>query len=156
MDTIIQQIRQFHQRPTTAKLRERLRQKSILDIWGVGKKENGHSNFLAWFLTPNESHELGSFALQELLLLLASCRLTPDQQLPEALQHSILSGKNIIRSAGVEREVSIPPNGRVDIIATIELTQELAGIRRLQIVLENKVNAAETDGQTIRYYQHLS
>lgn len=156
MDTIIQQIRQFHQSPTTAKLRERLRQKSILDIWGVGLRENGHSNFLAWFLAPDESHELGSFALQKLLLLLASCRLTPDQQLPEALQHSILSGKNIIRTARVEREVSIPPNGRVDIIATIELTQELAGIRRLQIVLENKVNAAETDSQTIRYYQHFS
>lgn len=156
MDSIIRQIQQFHQSPTTAKLRERLRQKSILDIWGVGLRENGHSNFLAWFLTPNESHELGGFALQKLLLLLATCQTTTEQQLPEALLHAILSGKNIIRSAEVEREVSIPPNGRVDIVATIELTQELAGIQSLQIVLENKIDAAETDSQTIRYYQHFS
>lgn len=137
-------------------MREKLRQKSILDIWGVGLRENGHSNFLAWFLTPNESHELGGFALQKLLLLLATCQTTTEQQLPEALLHAILSGKNIIRSAEVEREVSIPPNGRVDIVATIELTQELAGIQSLQIVLENKIDAAETDSQTIRYYQHFS
>lgn len=146
----------FHQSPTTEKLRERLRQKSLLDIWGVGRRENGHSNFLAWLLTPDESHALGDFALQKLLLLLASCRLTPEQQLPEALHHTILSGKNIIRSANVEREVSIPEIGRVDIVVTIELEQEAAGIQRLQIVLENKIDATETDRQTVRYYQHFN
>ena len=157
MDTIIQQMRHFHQSPTTAALRERISRKSLLDIWGVGRRENGHSNFLAWLLSPEESHDLGHFALQKLLLLLATCRLTPEQQLPGTLQHAILSGKRIIRTAAtVEREVSIPPNGRVDIVATIELNQELAGIRRLQIVLENKIDAAETDSQTIRYYQHFS
>lgn len=156
MDTIIQQMRQFHQSPTTAALRERISRKTLLDIWGVGRRENGHSNFLAWLLSPGESHDLGHFALQKLLLLLASCRLTPEQQLPEALQHAILAGKNIIRTAKVEREVSIPPHGRVDIVASIELAQELAGIQRLQIVLENKIDASETDSQTIRYYQHFS
>lgn len=156
MDTIIQQMRQFHQSPTTAALRERISRKTLLDIWGVGRRENGHSNFLAWLLSPEESHDLGHFALQKLLLLLASCRLTPEQQLPEALQHAILAGKNIIRTAKVEREVSIPPHGRVDIVASIELAQELAGIQRLQIVLENKIDASETDSQTIRYYQHFS
>lgn len=156
MDTIIQQMRQFHQSPTTAALRERISRKTLLDIWGVGRRENGHSNFLAWLLSPGESHDLGHFALQKLLLLLAACRLTPEQQLPEALQHAILAGKNIIRTAKVEREVSIPPHGRVDIVASIELAQELAGIQRLQIVLENKIDASETDSQTIRYYQHFS
>ena len=156
MDFIIQQIRQFHQSPTTAKLRDCLRQKTLLDIWGVGRRENGHSNFLAWFFAPHESHEMGAFALQKLLLLLATIRTTPEQRLPEALHHAILSGKNIIHSARVEREVSIPPNGRVDIIVDIELVQELAGIQRLQIVLENKIDATETDSQTIRYYQHFS
>ena len=156
MDTIIQQMRQFHQSPTTAALRERISRKTLLDIWGVGRRENGHSNFLAWLLSPEESHDLGHFALQKLLLLLAACRLTPEQELPEALQHAILAGKNIIRTAKVEREVSILPHGRVDIVASIELAQELAGIQRLQIVLENKIDAAETDSQTIRYYQHFS
>lgn len=99
---------------------------------------------------------MGDFALQKLLLLLASCQLSPEQQLPESIHHAILAGKNIIRAARVEREVSIPPNGRVDIVATIELTQELEGIQHLQIVLENKIDAAETDQQTIRYYQHFS
>lgn len=156
MDSIIRQIRQFHQSPATAKLRESLRQRSLLDIWGVGRRENGHSNFLAWLLSPEESHNLGHFALQKLLLLLASCRLTPEQELPEALQHAILAGKNLIRTAKVEREVAIPPNGRVDILANVELTEELAGIQRVQIVLENKIDASETDSQTIRYYQHFS
>lgn len=157
MNGLIKQIRQFHQSATTVKLSERLRQKSILDIWGVGKKENGHSNFLAWILTPDESHELGFFALHKLLLLLAALRLTAEQQLPEALQYAILSGKSIIRTAKVKREVSIPSTKeRVDIIIDIELTEELEGIQRLQIVLENKINATETNKQTIRYYQYFS
>lgn len=156
MDSIVQQMRQFHQSSTTAKLREQMRQKTLLDIWGVGRRENGHSNFLAWLLTPEVSHDLGDFALQKMLLLLASCQLSPEQQLPESIHHAVLAGKNITRSARVEREVAIPPNGRVDIVATIELSQELAGIKHVQIVLENKIDAAETDHQTIRYYQHFS
>lgn len=157
MDTIIQQMRQFHQSPTTAALRERISRKTLLDIWGVGRRENGHSNFLAWLLSPGESHDLGHFALQKLLLLLAACRLTPEQQLPEALQHAILAGKNIIRTAKVEREVSIPTTKeRVDIVVDIELTEELVGLQRLQIILENKIDATETKGQTTRYYQHFS
>lgn len=155
MDKIIQQMRQFHQSPTTEKLRELLRQRSLLDIWGVGRKENGHSNFLAWLLNPEESHGLGSFALQKLLLLLASFRLSPEQQLPESLQYAILAGQNIIRFAKVEREAPIP-NGRLDILISIELTQELEGIKRLQIVIENKIDANETDEQTVRYYRHFN
>ena len=150
-------MRQFHQSATTTKLRERLRQKSILDIWGVGKKENGHSNFLAWLLSPDESHDMGFFAIQKLLLLLASLKHTPEQQLPKSLQYAILSGKSIIRTAKVKREVYIPSTkGRVDIVIDIELTEELEGIQRLQIVLENKINATETNKQTVRYYQHFS
>ena len=156
MDTIIQQISLFHQSPTTVKLRELLRQKSILDIWGVGRRENGHSNFLAWLLDPGESHDLGNFALQKLLLLLAFCRLPPEQKLPQALRHAILIGKSVIQSAKVDREVSIPPGGRVDIIATVELNQELPGLQRLKIIIENKIDADETDNQTVRYYQYFS
>ncbi len=156
MDAVIQQIRQFHQSPTTAKLREQLRQKPLLDIWGVGRRENGHSNFLAWLLAPAESHELGNFTLQMLLFLIATTRLTKEQQLPEALQYAILSGKNIISTAKIRREVSIPSTkDRVDIVIDIELTEELEGIQRLKIVLENKINATETKNQTIRYYQHF-
>lgn len=157
MDSIIQQIRHFHQSPTTAKLRDQLRQKTILDIWGVGRRENGHSNFLAWILTPSESHDMGFFAIQKLLQLLTTLRLTPEQQLPDSLQYAILSGKSIIRTAKVKREVSIPSSKeRVDIVIDIELTQELKEIQRLQIVLENKIDAAETNNQTVRYYQHFS
>lgn len=152
MDKIIQQMRQFHQSPTTEKLRELLRQRSLLDIWGVGRKENGHSNFLAWLLNPEESHGLGNFVLQKLLLLLASFRLSSEQQLPESLQHAILAGKNIIRSAKVKREYSTR-NGYVDIVVSIELVHELVDLRRLRIVLENKINASERKGQTNRYYE---
>ena len=108
MDAVIQQIRQFHQSPTTAKLRERLRQKPLLDIWGVGRRENGHSNFLAWLLAPAESHELGNFTLQMLLFLIATTRLTKEQQLPEALQYAILSGKNIISTAKIRGKCPFP------------------------------------------------
>lgn len=53
MDACIKQIRLFHQNLVTAKFRELLRQKSLFDIRGVGRKENGHSNFLSWFLGTN-------------------------------------------------------------------------------------------------------
>lgn len=155
MDSFLKQILNFHQSPVTAKLRDCIRQKSLLEIWKAGNQENGHSNFLAWLLAPQESHDLGDFALQKLLLLLSICNKTQEQQLPEELIRTLLSGENIIRSAKVERELDIKENGRVDIVVTMELTRELAGMQRLLIVLENKINANETNAQTIRYYQHF-
>lgn len=156
MYSFLKQILNFHQSPVTAKLRDCIRQKSLLEIWKAGNRELGHSNFLAWLLTPQESHDLGDFALQKLLLLLASCNKTQEQQLPEELIRTLLSGGNIIRSARVERELDIKENGQVDIVVTIDLIQELAGVQQLLIVLENKINAKETDAQTIRYYQYFS
>ena len=38
---------------------------NLMDILRVSHKELQHSNFLAWLFNPNESHNLGDFAIKE-------------------------------------------------------------------------------------------
>ncbi len=40
---------------------------NLMDILDVSKKELQHSNFLAWFFNPNETHNLGDYALKEFI-----------------------------------------------------------------------------------------
>ncbi len=40
---------------------------NLMDILRVSHKELQHSNFLAWFFNPTESHNLGDFALKEFI-----------------------------------------------------------------------------------------
>lgn len=42
---------------------------NLMEILRVAKKELPHSNFLAWMFSPNESHNLGDFALKEFIKL---------------------------------------------------------------------------------------
>ena len=47
--------------------RERLTQIDIFHTLGLDEKEGFHSNYLAWLLSPAESHGLGSYFLREFL-----------------------------------------------------------------------------------------
>ena len=40
---------------------------NLMDILRISHKELQHSNFLAWFFNPAESHNLGDFALKEFI-----------------------------------------------------------------------------------------
>ena len=47
--------------------RERLTQIDVFHSLGLDEKEEFHSNYLAWLLSPTESHGLGSYFLREFL-----------------------------------------------------------------------------------------
>ena len=47
--------------------RERLTQIDVFHTLGLDEKEEFHSNYLAWLLSPAESHGLGSYFLREFL-----------------------------------------------------------------------------------------
>ena len=40
---------------------------NLMDILRVSHKELQHSNFLAWLMSPNESHNLGDFTFKEFI-----------------------------------------------------------------------------------------
>lgn len=42
---------------------------NLMEILGVAHRELQHSNFLAWLFNPNESHNLGDFAIKEFIKL---------------------------------------------------------------------------------------
>ena len=44
-----------------------LKQPNIFKVLGASKAEIRHSNFLAWLLDPNESHNLGGVFLKRFL-----------------------------------------------------------------------------------------
>jgi effector-binding domain-containing protein len=111
----------------------RTRQFSLFDILGIENNESVHSNFLAWLLTPNENHGLGTTFTEKALKLIAS------------KSHSLNIDNLNFNKLQVKREES-GQQGRLDI-------RIFDPSRLFQCVIENKIKSAEGDRQTLRYFQ---
>ena len=128
---------------------------SSLSAWGASRRENTHSDIIAWLLNPKpekNDHGLGDIALRKLLATLAYvCDSLPHAsgKLPANIANPLLSGSYTLSSVVVEREKYIG-DGRLDIY--IEGTIQINNAEQtLIIALENKVKSAESDSQTERY-----
>lgn len=175
---IIENIISYRKSDTVAELKNSLDDKSILEILGVGRLEIPHSNFLAWLFNPNESHGLGLYAVEKLLLILASRNeysAEERESMPLALKYLIIAGSLNIRNVNVQTEVLVPDinilkgKGRVDIVIDIFIDpiQEIMPLSKssenenytcLRIVLENKVFSSENGKkgtQTETYYNYF-
>lgn len=128
-------------------------QKNIFEILKVARDENVHSNFLAWLLTPLESHGYGIFPLQQFLRLIALAaktypcnnKISIDSQLLDKL----LIGTKTVASAIVKRENPTPNKKRMDLLLEVRFEDDS---KTLPIIIENKVKTNEHDDQTIQYY----
>lgn len=109
---------------------------TMMDILGVARDENSHSDFLAWLFDSNNDHGLGTKVVENLLSIL-------DLNLNDNLK---------VSESKSSRECCID-NGRVDIIVELETNDQ----GKYRIVFENKIHAKETKGdQTQRYYDHYN
>lgn len=138
--TIQKQLDNFDQQPCVKFLKNRYQTKSMMEIVGVHRDENKHSDFLAWLFDSSSDHQLGVLPAKNLIELIKK----NGQLLP------IIADK--ITKCTAKREVAGKDRDRVDIILEIEV-----GNDKIRVVFENKVNAPETIdkdgiGQTIRYH----
>jgi len=111
---------------------------NLMDILRVSNKELQHSNFLAWFFNPNESHNLGDFALKEFI--------------------KIYFKENQFQNLGNEAGLSVFDFVQLD-FDDLEIRREYKNIdlvllskkNQFCIVIENKIYATEGKGQLKKY-----
>jgi hypothetical protein len=111
---------------------------NLMEILRVSHKELQHSNFLAWFFNPNETHNLGDFALKEFI--------------------KIYFKENQFQNLGNEAGLSVFDFVQLD-FDDLEIRREYKNIdliflsRKNQfcIVIENKIYATEGKGQLKKY-----
>lgn len=142
--TIQNKLENFNQQRCVKFLKNRYQTKSMMEIVGVHRDENKHSDFLAWLFDSSSDHQLGAEPAKNLIEFIKK----NGQLLP------IIADK--ITKCTAKREVAGKDRDRVDIILEIE-----AGQKKIRVVFENKVNAPETKdndgiGQTKRYHREYS
>ena len=138
--TIQNKLENFNQQRCVKFLKNRNQTKSMMEILGVHRDENKHSDFLAWLFDSSSNHQLGVLPAKNLIELIKK----NGQLLP------IITDK--ITKCTAKREVAGKDRDRVDIILEIE-----AEPKNIRVIFENKVNAPETIdnkgiGQTQRYH----
>jgi hypothetical protein len=109
---------------------------SFFKILGIEENESVHSNFLAWLLTPQEHHGLGTVLIEKMLQRIASKE-----------GYCSLDGVDFSKLV-VKREES-GETGRLDIRIF-----DPDGL--FQCIIENKIRSGEVEKQTNRYYEEWS
>ena len=106
--------------------------KSFSEILGVSRKELGHSNFIAWLLNEQESHNLGAYPLKKFLEILVIASLDYHSLNNKDIFDSIITGDISIKSLTIDTEKYIAGIGRVDIYIETELFDS-SGTHKLSI-----------------------
>ena len=144
-------------------------QKNIFEILGVPRREDVHSNFLAWLLNPNESHGYGTFPLQQFLRLIALAAKTypcnkeiPVADIDAQFLDKLLLGTKTVASVDIKREKWTSSNSqgkkkkekRMDLVLEVRFD---GNDKTLPVIIENKVKSDEhsddKDKQSNYYYK---
>ena len=153
MEDIQKMLINYQTDPNIRKLYRLFKKKSITDIYGIARKEMQHSKFIAWLLNPNESHSIDSFALRQLLFVIVR-RGIQQNNTDSAftnIKNDLLLPQLDTGNLSIVTEYSVK-GGRIDIFV-----QNLnIGDKSVNIIIENKVESNEHDGQTQTYYKEVS
>lgn len=111
---------------------------NLMEILDVSHRELQHSNFLAWFFNPHESHNLGDFAIKEFIKLYYR--------------------ENQFQDLGLQTKLSVFDFVQLD-FDDLEIKREHKNIdlillskkNEFCIVIENKIYSTEGKGQLKKY-----
>lgn len=155
-DALRQMIEDFNKSKTVKALDRYFREKSTMEILGVDRDENAHSNFLAWLF---ENTHIRNFSIQHLVEIIIQKHHNPNN---ESILKDFFSKE--ITNISVNREERIVLHekdnyGRVDIVVRVECKTG----ERFCFIIENKVFSKEhsigkkaSKMQTIAYKEHYS
>ena len=168
---IVKKILDLYASDTYKDLSKYYAKKDFFRLIGRARKEDTHSNVLAWLLDPAESHGLGIYPLKRFLQLLVYARSTFESNVAAKVkpinslkadsaevETKIVTNGFELFDVSVEREQAYSndkdeANGRPDIVISASLRDPITEETwPLKIIVENKVGAKETDKQTERYY----
>ena len=157
LQDIKSQIVDFYNDSLFQKLNAYYGKTTIFNIFKIERNENRHSAFLAWLLDKNGSHGLGDEPIKKFMRLIAK---GGDSNLDDLF----LVGNYDIEKMEVETETQVEDDkhskkGRIDVYAKIdykEKSAENSNLKRVHIILENKIYTNEHDDQTKVYYEWAS
>ena len=154
LDQIRNEIIKFRNDVVSQKLESYYGTKSLGEIFGVGRKELAHSNFIAWLLSNQESHNLGNDPFKKFLEILVLSSRDQQSDTHKKIFDAIITGDLSVNDLQIVTEKSIEGVGRLDILieAEVEFFEE---IKNLRVVIENKVATKEHSDQTTKYYDYF-
>ncbi len=149
---------------TYLELKKIYEKKSLPEVLGVGRREMSHSAFLAWLFDSKETHGLGSFALYQLLLILAkrdslqkidrhnNNKTRAADLMQFLINNDIVFGETVIKTENFSQGNN---EGREDICIECPICFNKKRMK-LHIIVENKIFSKETRGQTVTYYKNIT
>lgn len=134
----------------------------FMETIGKSRSETCHSAFLHWFFHTPELMQTVASPIASLLRLLATRSGYDPNLMNTGLCRDILTDNLVIKNVIAEVEQSTKSdkgNGRADIV--IDVYYNLKNYnssehKPLRIVIENKIDSKEGDGQCAKYYDHYS
>lgn len=162
-----EQIVKLRNSPEFLKLHDYYLQKTMFRILKIDRREDTHSDFLAWILNPSESHDLGIYPINKLLeTIILVLNKGPNKNnnnvsFPNDWIDIIIMGKYEIFNVGVTREkfidrINSSSSGRIDIFIEFDIRRNQDNgnkEKHFRLIIENKVNSKEHDKQTEVYFE---
>ena len=153
LDQIRNEIIKFKNDVVSQKLESYYGTKSLGEIFGVSRKELAHSNFVAWLLSNQESHNLGDYPFKKFLEILVLSSRDQQSIKNKKIFDAIITGDLSINELQIITEKSIKGVGRVDILIEAEI-EYFGEFKSLRVVIENKVSTKEHSDQTTKYFDY--
>ena len=131
-------LRELEADPDLAQLGEMLAEFDALAVLGVSRREEAHSNVLAWLLNPKGNHMLDDFFLVDFLCTTNPC-------MTEQIRNTDWSNTE------VQREWHSVVDGETGALDILVLNEDA----EFACAIENKVFSGEHSGQLTRYRKAL-
>lgn len=164
------QIIEFYNDPDFQRLNSYYNRTTIFNILNIERRELSHSAFLKWLFDINGSHNLNDEPLKKLLRHIANaddCKniLNETEKIKvDNVINAFLIGDYTIKDFNIETEravVGCENKGRIDIFANFGIfkkkgesnknTEEKELKENIVLVIENKIDASESNNQTTIY-----
>ncbi|MDO6439602.1 PD-(D/E)XK nuclease family protein [Cyclobacterium sp. 1_MG-2023] len=147
-------IKRFNNDAIVAELSTYYSTKSFSEILGVSRKEAAHNNFLSWIFNPNESHQIGDFAVRKLLNLIFHQSKRDQLNLASNFIDSIIVEDYELKEIETFAEKSVGKYGRLDILIQGEVNYSDQN-QSFKVIIENKVGSVEHSDQTNKYFNYF-
>ena len=161
--SVIKLLEQFNKDPQTQALIDKYLKKSFPELFAISRRETSHSAFLSQVFQENSFHNLGTIPMLALLRILTRRSREQDNHTIETkLQNAVLL--NTVKLSNVEIDTEVMTRilyarkqGKADIVIHSDIfIPGVPDIKKLTLVIENKVGSEEHDDQTITYYNYFN
>ena len=159
---LIDAIIKFNNDPEVQKLASFYSNQSVPEIFGVSRREVSHSAFLSWLFTTNANHGLGEKPLMQLLELYLKCcrdqnKVSTDGVQLEQILSVVLTRLISLLSTDVQTEEAVAidkAKGRADIVIACNVHIPDNLVKKISIIIENKIYSEEHKEQTQTYFNY--